>query len=368
MDNCSNPKFRCSFSFNGTSWLEVGDEGLRLAPVEHEPGWDFFELWGSFASSISIRRSFPIRLVRVYSQWPSSDVLATALHPAGLQELQLELPEASRHLTKWIVAVCPSTLALRGERMASSPRIPPLTAAAAAVQAAQGELEASDLERRAGQLSGYLRRHKSTSPSSDDSTTASASQRSPRHGAVEILTQLYEEEVLSALRSGKPSDQCLEEVTGVRARDDEIAMLKKELEQERLARAAAEASWHQECNATVQLREQCGKLQQQLRNAERDRMTSEMQVRQLSADLQHARAVALDEPATLEDVISSVVSLEVKQLQTLNPEERQLAKRRLLLRWHPDKNAGTGAGNDLAKRVMQGLQVHPEWNQGTALP
>ena len=31
-----------------------------------------------------------------------------------------------------------------------------------------------------------------------------------------------------------------------------------------------------------------------------DRMTSEMQVRQLSADLQHARAVALDEPATLE--------------------------------------------------------------------
>ena len=69
-----------------------------------------------------------------------------------------------------------------------------------------------------------------------------------------------------------------------------------------------------------------------------------------------------------QDVISSMVSLEVKQLQTLNPEERQLAKRRLLLRWHPDKNAGTGAGNDLAKRVMQGLHVHPEWNQGTALP
>ncbi|CAL1147209.1 unnamed protein product [Cladocopium goreaui] len=334
--------------------------------TRHEPGWDFFELWGSFASSISIRRSFPIRLVRVYSQWPSSDVLATALHPAGLQELQLELPQASRHLTKWIVAVCPSTLALRGE-MASSPRMP-LTAAAAAVQAAQGELEASDLERRVGQLSGYLRRHKSTSPSSDSTTSGSQSPRHPRHGAVEILEQLYEEEVLSALRSGKPSDQCLEEVTGVRARDDEIATLKKELEQERHARAAAEASWRQECDATLQLREQYGKLQQQLRNAERDRMTSEMQVRQLSADLQHARAVALDEPATLEDVISSMVSLEVKQLQTLNPEERQLAKRRLLLRWHPDKNAGTGAGNDLAKRVMQGLHVHPEWNQGTALP
>ena len=67
-------------------------------------------------------------------------------------------------------------------------------------------------------------------------------------------------------------------------------------------------------------------------------------------------------------MISSLVSLEVKQLQALNSEEHQLAKRRLLLRWHPDKNAGTGAGNDLATRVMQGLQVHPEWNQGTALP
>ena len=36
------------------------------------------------------------------------------------------------------------------------------------------------------------------------------------------------EQVLSASLSGKPSDECLEEVTGVRARDDEIATLKKE--------------------------------------------------------------------------------------------------------------------------------------------
>lgn len=71
-----------------------------------------------------------------------------------------------------------------------------------------------------------------------------------------------------------------------------------------------------------------------------------------------------------QDVISSMVSLEVKQLAdaSKSSEERQLAKRRLLLRWHPDKNTGTGAGNDLAKRVMQGLQAHPEWNQGPVLP
>jgi len=45
---------------------------------------------------------------------------------------------------------------------------------------------------------------------------------------VSILVGSALPQVLSALRSGKPSDQCLEEVTGVRARDDEIATLKKE--------------------------------------------------------------------------------------------------------------------------------------------
>ena len=47
------------------------------------------------------------------------------------------------------------------------------------------------------------------------------------------------------------------------------SMAFEELEQERHARAAAEASWRQECDATLQLREQYGKLQQQLRHAER---------------------------------------------------------------------------------------------------
>lgn len=72
-----------------------------------------------------------------------------------------------------------------------------------------------------------------------------------------------------------------------------------------------------------------------------------------------------------QDAISALVTMEVKQLHGLSSEDRQLAKRRLLLRWHPDKNAGNGAGNDLAKKVMQGLQVHPEWNhgnQGSVLP
>eukprot|EP00434_Breviolum_minutum_P041179 symbB.v1.2.036628.t1/scaffold5213.1/size29773/1 len=416
MENVSNAKYRCTFSYNGTSWLEVGDDGLQLAEVEHEPGWDFFELRGSFASSISIRRSFPIRLVRVYSHWPSSDVLATALHPAGREELQLELPEAAKHLTKWIVAVCPSTLALRGEKTPkvslwkkTSPRTTPLSAAAAAVQAAQGELEASKLERCAvGALSGYLRQRE-TSPTSSGgscgsnttggSTVSTAKERwesprcgTPKNTAIDILTQLYEEEVLTALRSnGRSGDESLDEVTGVRIRNDEIAMLKEELSEERRHRDSAEASKRQAMSEVAQWQERYSTLQQQLgfdvlplknpvgvtleessrqlRNAERERMSSEMQVRQLSADLQHARrGLEPMEMTTLEDAISALVTMEVKQLHGLSSEDRQLAKRRLLLRWHPDKNAGNGAGNDLAKKVMQGLQVHPEWNQGSVLP
>ena len=50
-----------------------------------------------------------------------------------------------------------------GERMGSVSRhlVPPLSAAAAAVHAAQGELEANELERRVGKLSGQAseRRH-----------------------------------------------------------------------------------------------------------------------------------------------------------------------------------------------------------------
>ena len=57
-------------------------------------------------------------------------------------------------------------------------------------------------------------------------------------------------QVLSALRSGKPSDQCLEEVTGVRARDDEIATLKKET---RLSSMGSQKGGRKQVQQTQQL-------------------------------------------------------------------------------------------------------------------
>ena len=134
--DCKDPNCRCGFSYNDTGrWLEVGDPGLGFAAVEHEPGWDFFDLQGpSHLDVLHVRRSFPIRLVRLYRHWPSSEVLQTALHPGGVQQLQLKVPEKAKRLARWIIAVCPSTLAFRGTK-----RVPPsmpLSAAAAAVAAA----------------------------------------------------------------------------------------------------------------------------------------------------------------------------------------------------------------------------------------
>ncbi|CAK9110806.1 unnamed protein product [Durusdinium trenchii] len=371
--DCKDPNCRCGFSYNDTGrWLEVGDPGLGFAAVEHEPGWDFFDLQGpSHLDVLHVRRSFPIRLVRLYRHWPSSEVLQTALHPGGVQQLQLKVPEKAKRLARWIIAVCPSTLAFRGTK-----RVPPsmpLSAAAAAVAAAVSEVEANDLERRAkgaasGSLSGYLRQ--STSPCSSTASGAptSTAASTPRLGAVAILTQLYEEQVLTALRAGENSgDDALDEAIGIRARMQEIAALKEDLALERAAKDVAQASARQASLELAELREQCSELQRLLRTAERDKIASEMQLRQLSADLQHAKTFAWSDdgerkPRNLEEVVSSVVALEIKELQgASSPEERAVAKRKLLLRWHPDKNSGNGAANDLAKRIMQELQIHADW-------
>ena len=176
-----------------------------------------------------------------------------------------------------------------------------------------------------------------------------------------ILAQLYEEEVLASLSAGESSgDAGLDSLTGIRQKNAEIDSLKKELEKERVARQAAEATAKQSICTASDLQKECSLLQQQLRNAERRTMALEMQGRQLSTDLQRAACRAV--PAkTMDDVVSELVALELQQLKSLTAGERAGAKRRLLLRWHPDKNSGNGAGNDLAKRVLQELQSHPAW-------
>ena len=178
--------------------------------------------------------------------------------------------------------------------------------------------------------------------------------------AGEILAQLYEEEVLSALAAGEScGDEGLDSLSGIRQKNAEIDALKRELEKEREARRAAEATAKQAVGTANELQQECSLLQQQLRSAERRTMALEMQGRQLSTDLQ--RAACQTVAKSLDEVVSELVALELRQLHGLTAGERAGAKRKLLLRWHPDKNSGNGGGNDLAKRVLQELQSHPAW-------
>ena len=166
--------------------------------------------------------------------------------------------------------------------------------------------------------------------------------------------------MLTALAAGEScGDAGLDALSGVRQKTAEIDLLKKELERERLARQAAQAAAEEAVQKASVLEQECSLLQQQLRSAERRTMALEMHGRQLSTDLQRTACRA---PAkTLADIVYELVALEIRQLQGLALEDRASAKRRLLLRWHPDKNSGTGGGNDLAKRVLQELQSHPSW-------
>lgn len=63
------------------------------------------------------------------------------------------------------------------------------------------------------------------------------------------------------------------------------------------------------------------------------------------------------------DIIQGMAALECEALRSCSDEdERRTAKKRLLLKWHPDK-APTSAGKDIAKNVMQAMQDMPLWQE-----
>lgn len=141
----------------------------------------------------------------------------------------------------------------------------------------------------------------------------------------------------------------------------EVNDLSGEIEEQRLLRQLAE------CEVS-KLRAEADELRRLLRGAERSAMTSEKEARRLASELDESRrAHAKRNPVSqvfaanrIEDVVSALATLELKALNSLSQQERTIAKRRLLLRWHPDKN-GSGGGGELATRLMQELQTRPEW-------
>lgn len=141
----------------------------------------------------------------------------------------------------------------------------------------------------------------------------------------------------------------------------EIARLSAEVEEQRFARSLAEAQ-------RKKIQEERDDFMRRLRCAERAQMLSDMQVRTLTSDLAEAKRQADTQrrhnrevvPSSLEDIVKALVTHELGQMRTCSPEERASTKKKLLLRWHPDKNSGVGCG-DLLTRVLQEMQTRNEW-------
>jgi hypothetical protein len=56
-----------------------------------------------------------------------------------------------------------------------------------------------------------------------------------------------------------------------------------------------------------------------------------------------------------------IASVELLPLKKMSPADKQVFKKRLLLKWHPDKQP-CPEQSELATEVMQELQTHPNWN------
>lgn len=388
-DNVGN----CSFSYDGQQWMEACAAGASaVGPLAHEPGWDFYEVACrprrcAGPPMIHVRRAAPIRLVRIYAHWPSSESpLATSLHPGGVKAAEVELPASVRKLLRILVAVCPPIAAMKGNmatptadfelpRWSAPTR---LSAAVAAAAAAEAEAEAADAELRATR---FLRRPRSlklcrrlsssgaASPASSDvvstssgstiQTSSSCSSRTPRGASDSALeSQRFQEEMQAAVKAWEAGD-CGGD-TDLKA---EVEALRQELFEERAARRQAEEEAASAALDASRLRQECTDLLQRLRTAERATMASEMQVRQLLSSRNEPDQAArrCSDPQSLEEVVSALVNVEVRQLNLCAAEDRAAAKRKLLLKWHPDKNSGSGGCSDLAKRMVQEMQSHPEW-------
>lgn len=372
--------------------MEASASGANaVGPLAHEPGWDFYEVACrpqrcAGPTKVHVRRAAPIRLVRIYGHWPSNEPLATALHPGGVKAAEVELPASVRKLSRILVAVCPPVAAIEGHVAApnadfdlprwSAPAT--LNAAVAAAAAAEAEAEAADAELRA---TSFLRRPRSlklghrlsssgaASPAYSDvvSTSSGSTMQSgyscsastPREAvASTLVSQRFREEMQAAVNCWEAGDS--QSDTDLKV---EVEALRRELLEERAARSLAEEEAASAALDASRLRHECSDLLQRLRIAERATIASKMQVRQLLSSQSELDQAALRRlgPKNFEEVVSALVNVEMRQLNLCAAEDRAAAKRKLLLRWHPDKNSGSGGCSDLAKRMVQEMQSHPEW-------
>eukprot|EP00927_Polykrikos_kofoidii_P070845 TRINITY_DN67223_c0_g1_i1.p1 TRINITY_DN67223_c0_g1~~TRINITY_DN67223_c0_g1_i1.p1 ORF type:complete len:494 (-),score=72.56 TRINITY_DN67223_c0_g1_i1:158-1639(-) len=452
----------CAFSFDGVAWEDAtgvdAECGPVVGPLAYEPGWDFYDVLPDTRSYdaesrgpavLQIRRKAPIRLVRVYHEWPTrQSPLGAALRPEGVSTTSVSLPSTAMRYPRLLVAVCPPVATFGRNYIARpgfssgcrlSPRLSPshakvyegeyvgsLHSKSCSWSGGSGGGDASGggcggsivfpsrhnkpvavaaaatarhrcYERRAtwhgnASLRGTCVEHGSD-PVVEGVATArggavSSSRFSPRSAFVTSRDSSSADEAagvkVAATRKGMQVQSTIDTYPHevVQKLQATVSELSGTVEDQRISRQLAEAEALRARTEVASLREEHAEMHTRLRSAERATMLSEMQVRALTSELAQLKQTAaaaqqeasrggnaarcmggLMPAACLEDVVASLVTLELGPLSSCSPQERSAAKRRLLLKWHPDKNGGVGGGacSDLATRVVQELQSRPEW-------
>mmetsp|Transcript_81274 Transcript_81274/g.161289 ORF Transcript_81274/g.161289 Transcript_81274/m.161289 type:complete len:381 (-) Transcript_81274:90-1232(-) len=353
----------CEFSCDGGAWTETVAAAGRsiVGPLAREPGWEYYDIEtselqrqagttfqtesGSGVGYLHMRRTTPIRLVRVYSCWLSGEPpLATFAQQEGVQQAEVKLPPAAVRLPRLLIAICPPALTsvessplARLQQNSASCHLP-------TVNDQYGEPESLPMLRRA--TSSYLHGCASSLPRPCSFQRATTAER--------LVAKLQAQ----------------------------VSELSSELNEQRLARRNAEADKVASDAAAAKLREEHEDLVRRVRCAERATMERDMQLRRLTSELTKLKAMQRSQtcrssanlrcslgvgfrhsPTCLEDAVAMLAAHELQQLADCAPQDRASMKKRLLLRWHPDKNGGgVGGCSELATRVMQEMQCHPEWS------
>jgi len=364
----------CAFSFDGVAWQEaVGPEtgGPAVGPLVCEPGWDFYDVLVQGDANdgsplvLHLRRAAPIRLVRIYEDWPSTTPpLAALLQGEGVTFASVTIPVAARSLPRVFAAVCPPTAIIKGGMKASISSTAPSSAVLMASAGAASDKKDTPPGGSAG-MSG--RRNGSGSPTANETWTRSPPRSRVGWAMSSALRRGWTDPEHATITANVDAD----EIERLRA---ENARLSNEVDEQRRAKEEA-------CALNNQLQEEGKELQRKLRSAERATMAEEMQVRALTNELAEAKlalqratsmqrqsrqgmsAKSLAASVSLDEVVAAIVTLELRSLSACPSKERSSIKKKLILKWHPDKNGvsdGGGCG-DLATRVTQELQGRPEW-------
>lgn len=85
------------------------------------------------------------------------------------------------------------------------------------------------------------------------------------------------------------------------------------------------------------------------------------EIARLRRELQEARASKLPRASSQDEMVRQVAALECLPLKRAGKDERPTMKKRLLLKWHPDKQISTDNAS-FATQVTQELQNRPEWD------